>query len=287
MRRWRQLLLGSYLHSTMPYRLFVNTRRTRRGLAPVMVLFYHRVADDHPNPWTMSDDQFSRQILWLHQRYDLVSLEEAQRRIRCGNVRPAVSLTFDDGYADNCHHALPFLVKHQIPCTYFVAAKSVLEGEPFPHDVQRGQPLLPNSLEQLRALSGSSIEVAAHTRTHADLGAVSDADQLFDEVIVATRDLEAALDRPIRYFAFPFGMHANLNQTAFHLAKEHGFEAVCSAYGGYNFPGDDPFHIQRIHADPNFVRLKNWLTVDPRKVNIRRFDYGLPCPNALHLQAQG
>ena len=287
MRRWRQLLLGSYLHSTMPYRLFVNARRRRHGLAPVMVLFYHRVADDHPNPWTMSDDQFSRQILWLHQRYDLVSLEEAQRRIRGGNVRPAVSITFDDGYADNCHHALPFLVKHQIPCTYFVVAKNVLEGEPFPHDVQRGQPLPPNSLEQLRALSGSSVEVAAHTRTHADLGAVSDADQLFDEVIGATRDLEAALDRPIRYFAFPFGMHANLNQTAFHLAKEHGFEAVCSAYGGYNFPGDDPFHLQRIHADPNFVRLKNWLTVDPRKVNIRRFDYGLPCPNALHLQAQG
>ncbi|MCH7729163.1 MAG: polysaccharide deacetylase family protein [Planctomycetes bacterium] len=287
MRQWRQLLLGSYLHSTMPYRLFVNGRRARRGLAPVMVLFYHRVADDHPNPWTMSDDQFSRQILWLHQRFDLVSLEEAQRRIRCGNARAAVSITFDDGYADNCHYALPFLVKHQIPCTYFVAAKNVFEGEPFPHDVQRGQPLLPNSLEQLRALSGSSIEVAAHTRTHADLGAVSDTDQLFDEVIVATRDLEAALDRPIRYFAFPFGMHANLNQTAFHLAKEHGLEAVCSAYGGYNFPGDDPFHLQRIHADPKFVRLKNWLTVDPRKVNTRRFDYGLPCPNALHLQAQG
>jgi hypothetical protein len=69
----------------------------------------------------------------------------------------------------------------------------------------------------------------------------------------------------VRYFAFPYGMHANLNAAAFEVARQAGLEGVCSAYGGYNFPGGDPFHLQRFHADPSFLRLKNWATVDPRK----------------------
>ena len=58
------------------------------------------------------------------------------------------------------------------------------------------------------------------------------------------------------------------------LARECGYEGVCSAYGGYNFPGDDAFHLQRIHADDDMIRLKNWVTVDPRKLKKhRRFTY--------------
>ena len=33
------------------------------------------------------------------------------------------------------------------------------------------------------------------------------------------------------------------------MAFEYGYEGVCSAYGDYNFGGDDPFHIRRIHAE--------------------------------------
>ena len=67
----------------------------------------------------------------------------------------------------------------------------------------------------------------------------------------------------------------------FQLAREAGFAGVCSAYGGYNVPGDDPFHLQRIHADPDIIRLKNWLTVDPRKLaRVARFQYQMSQPPA-------
>ena len=59
------------------------------------------------------------------------------------------------------------------------------------------------------------------------------------------------------------------------LAKEHGFKGVCSAYGAYNFPGSDPFHIQRFHADPEMIRLKNWVTIDRRKTSCGR-DFRFP-----------
>jgi hypothetical protein len=46
---------------------------------------------------------------------------------------------------------------------------------------------------------------------------------------------------------------------------------VCSAYGAYNLPEQvsktwGPFHLRRIHADPEWVRFVNWMTFDPRKL---------------------
>lgn len=269
----RRTLLSAYYHATLPARRLATAWAARRGCAPIYVLYYHRVASERSHGWTLSNDDFSEQIEWLRANFDLVSLEEAQRRIRGVNRRPAVSITFDDGYADNCEHALPLLVKYRIPCQYFVTVNNVFFGDPFPHDLAAGRTPRPNTLEQLRTLAAAGIEIGAHTRTHADLGRLHDAKRIRDEVIEATRDLEAALDRPVRYFAFPFGQHANLNRRAFRLAREFGFEGVCSAYGGFNLPGDNPFHLQRMHADPDLLRLKNWLTGDPRLRFVKRYQY--------------
>ncbi len=116
-----------------------------------MVLFYHRIAATQVNPWTTSPRVFERQMAWLRRNFDLVSLEEAQRRIASGeNRRPAVSITFDDGYADNCAMALPLLLDLKIPVTYFVASQNVLDGQPFPHDVECGAPLAPNTPDEIR-----------------------------------------------------------------------------------------------------------------------------------------
>jgi peptidoglycan/xylan/chitin deacetylase (PgdA/CDA1 family) len=165
------------------------------------------------------------------------------------------------------------LVKQRIPCTYFVSVRHVLEGEPFAHDVALGKPLAPNTLEQLRAMAGAGVEVAAHSYTHADLARIGDGQRLHHEVVTAGEHLQRALGRPVRYFAFPFGQHVHLNPEAFELAYEAGYEAVCSAYGGFNFPGDDTFHLQRIPVDESLIRLKNWSTVDPRKLRTPRFLY--------------
>jgi peptidoglycan/xylan/chitin deacetylase (PgdA/CDA1 family) len=270
----RGTLLGMYYQATRPWRHWQMQRAAARGSAPLSILFYHRVADDVPNDWTLSCDMFSQQMDWLKQHFELISLAELQARVRAGvNNRPAVAITFDDGYGDNCAHAIPLLIKQRIPCTYFVSTKFVFEGVPFPHDVACGQPLRPNTIEELRMMAQAGVEIGAHTQTHADLGKLHDLEALRREVVDAAHELEAATGAAIRYFAFPYGLHKNLSATAFHLARQAGYAGVCSAYGGYNFPGDDAFHLQRIHADPDMLRLKNWLTVDPRKLHVPRFDY--------------
>ena len=272
---WKRLLLNLYYHGSRPVRWEHRRRGAKRGGLPIAVLFYHRVADENPSDWTVSNELFARQIEWLQSHFDLISLRRVQRRIReGGNARPAVSITFDDGYSENCQRAIPLLIERRIPCTYFVTAQNVLTGEPFAHDAALGADCPPNTLEQLQAMADAGVEIGAHCRHHVDLGAIRDPRRLRDEVVTAREELEHQLHHPVRYFAFPFGQYANLNSEAFTLAKEAGYEAVCSAYGGYNFPGDDPFHLQRIHVDNDMIRLKNRATVDPRKTAPPRFRYG-------------
>jgi len=264
-------LLDLYYLATLPKRKQAAATRQEERQVPVMTLFYHRIADEHPNDWTLSNEIFQKQINWLQERFDIVSLEEAQLRIGSeANNRPTVSITFDDGYADNCVTALPWLIEQDIPFTYFVTTNNILTGDPFAHDIKSGRPLAPNTANQIQELANAGVEIGAHTRSHADLGQVSDEDELFDEIVGSKRDLEQMLGRPIRYFAFPFGLPENLSTAAFRIAFESGLWGVCSAYGGYNLPGDDSFHLQRIHGDPEWSRFRNWLTVDPRKLKRQR-----------------
>ena len=163
-----------------------------------MSLFYHRVADHAENDWTISCSKFQNQIDWLEQNFEIVDLEECQRRIRSGwNSRPTVSITFDDGYAENCDFALPLLIERRIPVTYFVTTYHTTQQQPFPHDVDRDMPLPTNTIESLRALDLAGVEIGAHTRTHVDLGKITCEQTLVDEVITASRELEAAIGRQI------------------------------------------------------------------------------------------
>lgn len=264
----KPLLLWLYYWATLPARRRAGRQRAQVGTEPVSILLYHRIADQFPNDWTLSRNKFEQQIDWLTAHYDIVSLEEAQQRIASGrNDRPTVAITFDDGYADNSDFAVPMLLERKLPFTYFVTSGNVRDREPFPRDAAAGWRLRPNTVEQIRELAAAGVEIGAHTRTHPDLGQVTDEHLLRDEIVGAKEDLEAITGESVRYFSFPFGLQQNMSPTAFAIAHEAGFAGVCSGYGSYNLPGDDPFHLQRIHADPQMIRLKNWLTVDQRKLN--------------------
>ena len=257
-------LLEAYRVATLPYRAVVRQRFTADGKVPVILLYYHRVADTDPVAWSLSNDQFLVHMDWLARNYDFVSMEEAQRRVREGSPRPSVHITFDDGYGENCHKALPMLIQREIPCTYFVTLDNVVNAKPFVHDQNAGGEFPVNTIAGLRRLSNNGIESEAHTRHHPNMGEVHDLETIYDEIVLAKRELAEAIGRPVRYFAFPFGMKPNLNDAAAAMARADGIECIVSAYGGYNYFGDDAFHLQRCHGDPELLRLRNAITYDPR-----------------------
>ena len=282
MTKARKFLLYAYYQVSTPWRWAMNRLRQYRRKEPIQILFYHRVADEHPNPWTISRQTFADQIDWLAERFDIVTMAEAQRRIARGtNRRPTAVITFDDGYAENMEFAIPLLLERKLPFTYFVASDYIRTGAPFPHDVELGQPLPPNTPDDLRQLVAAGIEIGAHSRTHVNLAELDTA-ALFEEIVGSKQDLEAMVEQPVRYFACPYGQPKNLTAEAFQIAQQAGFAGVCSAYGGYNFPGGDPFHLERFHADPEFVRFKHWLSVDAvKRITSPSFDVQLqPAPLA-------
>jgi peptidoglycan/xylan/chitin deacetylase (PgdA/CDA1 family) len=274
---WKSLLRPCYYAATLPYRWWIRRTAEAEHRAPVIVLVYHRIADDRATPWTVSSRTFARHIDWLVRRLDVISLEEAQRRLRTGdNTRTAVSITFDDGYSENCEQAIPLLVRRRIPCTYFVTVENALEGTPFEHDLALGKPLLPNNLEELRAMAAAGIEIGAHGYRHVDLAGIDDPLELRHLVVDAGEHLAEGLGQRIRYYAFPFGQFCHINPRAMDLAYLAGYEAVCSGYGGYNFPGQHPFHLQRIPVDDGMAQMINWASLDPRRLRTPRLIWNPP-----------
>ena len=178
-----------------------------------------------------------------------------------------------DGYAENCQQAIPWLIQQRIPCTYFVTVQNVSSGEPFAHDLMSGHRFAPNTLEQLRAMAAAGVEIGCHAYTHPRLEPVERPTPAALRSRRGQRGSESAIQRPVRYFAVPYGHYSNLSPALFASAKAAGYAGVCSAYGGFNFPGDDPFHLQRIAGGDDMIHLKNWATLDPRKLKTKRFEY--------------
>jgi len=244
----------------------------------MLVPFYHRVADDRPNGWTMSRSMFAQQLDYCLEHFEPVGLDEIQRRVRVNESnRPTITFTFDDGYAENCDFALPLLVEKKMPTVYFVTTSFIKQQTPFPHDIDRGVPLAPNTVAQIQEFSDLGIEIGLHTRNHVDFSKVHSAEEVRSEIIDSKDELEQMIGRKVRYFAFPFGLPDQLTQVAIEAVYESGMSGFCSAFGAYNLPGRDAFHIRRFHGDPEFSRFQNWSTFDASKVRREpRIRYFLP-----------
>jgi peptidoglycan/xylan/chitin deacetylase (PgdA/CDA1 family) len=256
-----------YLRLTQIRRSRLHQQLSEQGNVPIAILFYHRVADTYPNDWTLSRDDFTRQLDWLQANFDIVTLAEAQRRIRSRFCdRPTIAITFDDGYSDNADYAIPELARRNLPATYFVSTEFVQTGKPFPHDQAAGQNLAPNTIDELRSFLELGIEIGAHSKTHCDLGQLLDEQQIRDEIEGSALQLERWLNTDVRYFAFPYGLPHNTSQRAVNVIAETDLDGFCTAYGAWNWPLSPGFHLRRIHADSGLARLKNWLTLDARKL---------------------
>lgn len=95
-----------------------------------ITLIFHRIMRE-PDPLSPSEPTtawFDRLVGYLARHFEIVPLAEAVRRASRGELNGrTLSITFDDGYADNFVEALPVLERHGVPATFFVAS-GYIEG---------------------------------------------------------------------------------------------------------------------------------------------------------------
>lgn len=101
--------------------------RGRLGIRALTVLTYHRVGergdagDLNREVIEVSPADLAQQIEVLKEHCTVVGIADVRRFRRGGRIPPnPVLLTFDDGYADNYHLALPILRRAGVTATFFI-----------------------------------------------------------------------------------------------------------------------------------------------------------------------
>jgi peptidoglycan/xylan/chitin deacetylase (PgdA/CDA1 family) len=161
-------------------------RALRRLESAGLVLLYHRMAEVERDPQLLcvSPKHFaehlevlkrlarglSRPVLPLLDVADAFTWPGIETRVRDRPRRP-VAITFDDGYADNLHHAKPLLEKYDAPATVFVTSGFVSRREEFFWDELDRLLLQPGRLPKTLNLAPPHDEPALASPMTCDLGA--------------------------------------------------------------------------------------------------------------------
>jgi len=152
------------------------------------VLMYHSVGEAG-RYGNVSPERFRKTISFLRERYDVVDLPDV---LKDGGSKQ-VALTFDDGWENFYHHALPVLREFDAPATVFLVSE-YLDSEPM------------LSGDQVRELVDDPlVTFGNHTRTHPHLSRIGNREALEDQILGAKDRLEDRFSIDVTRFSYPRG----------------------------------------------------------------------------------
>ncbi len=224
----------------------LTTFAAPRHAAPLLrILTYHRVNDDHPRDrLSVTATAFAAQLDELAAGgHTVLPLEDALGALRGRGALPsrAVSITFDDGYADNREVALPLLERHRYSATFFVA--TAFMGTGLRLDRYRGCCDRDRMLgwDEVRELAARGHTIGGHGRHHRELGRATPP-ELHEELTGCADDIQRETGTRPRLFCYPRGSESPQVRKATAAA---GYAAACTVKPGPNASGVDPFGLFR------------------------------------------
>lgn len=147
-------------------------------------------------------------------------------------------LSFDDGFKNVCENALPILKRHQVPAVIFIptafvgsdwesASDYCLRIAHYKSVVQMA------TWDELRRARDDGFEIGSHTRTHCRLSDISaDRISLGTELAGSKEDIERELGTECRFFSWPFGRMADVDEWSLRECERVGYQAVFGAFRG-------------------------------------------------------
>ncbi len=245
LRAWgKSLLLRVGRHTVLPSRF-----------PRVIVLCYHSVHPTHPtsSAGSTTPELFARHLSWLKEHCDTIPFRHVLEATRRKTKRPVVSITFDDGFADNYEHAFPLLQRYGVQATFFLTA-GFLEKDPTV--LERFQTLYQLPADQIRPLEWSHVremrragmEFGAHSYSHLNLAKLR-ASAAETDLRQAKDVLEERLAERITLMAYPFGKPRRhfTNQTV-NLVAKAGYEFAAAIICRRVRALDSPLVIPRFYV---------------------------------------
>jgi peptidoglycan/xylan/chitin deacetylase (PgdA/CDA1 family) len=223
----------------------------------VPVLMYHEIAErwETNSRLAVSPTRFAAQLGYLRSAgFTAITGAELTAALAAGPGRlPArpVVLTFDDGYADFHHRAMPLLDAHGFTATLFVTT-----GWEQDADMRRAAPGRMLNRTQLAEAAAAGIEIGAHTRSHPQLDQLPDP-LVRDELCTSKRWLEDRIGLAVPGLAYPFGYSSTLVRR---VAQDAGYRYAHAVDNDTASSADDPFALPRLTIRrattlPEFRRL--------------------------------
>jgi peptidoglycan/xylan/chitin deacetylase (PgdA/CDA1 family) len=254
----------------------------------VRILAYHGVETSPSNPFSVSVENFEKQIALIASHFDVIDFPTflRWRKGAYESGRPKILLTFDDGFANNLALAAPILRKYGVPATFFVIA-SKLDG--------RDRRFM-TAGDLLSLLESDLFRIGSHSLNHLSVARITE-EKKNEEIGGSKSLLETTIGRDISYFCYPYGTFSDFDQRSLSLLEQYGYSLACTSINGINFKGTNLFRLRRAKvewADDNrtFSRIlrgamDGWIIVDfffrllqrPRAVRFDRDDNLRPRAN--------
>lgn len=211
----------------------------RRPEPGVVILAYHRVGGGSGLTVDLDPELFTDQMAMLADRCNVVTLDDlASSMPTASREAPTIAVTFDDGTADFVDHALPALVEHAVPATYYIATDFIERQRPFPDN---GSPMTWAALAE--AASTGLVTVGSHTHTHTVMDKLSPS-EADDELRRARQLLQDRLGIDASHFAYPKGVFGG---TAVEEVVGRHHRSAVLVGGKPNQPGSaDPLRLDRV-----------------------------------------
>lgn len=135
-------------------------------------------------------------------------------------------ITLDDGYKNNFDNALPVLMKQGFTATCYGVSNQIGGTNAWDAGLVAEKQLM--GIQEWAGWLKSGMEIGAHTRTHADLTALSD-DAAMDEISGCKADFERKFNCEVRHFCYPFGRFAAGHAD---MVREVGYQTATTTRRG-------------------------------------------------------
>ena len=208
----------------------------------VPVLMYHRIETNAngSDTWQISLNEFKQEMKYLNDNgYTTLTNDQFYNIITKKASMPAkpILLTFDGATIDFYNNAYPILKQYGFNATEYVVTDQIGTSWGSASDMIR----IMNE-NQLKTVANNKIELENHSTTHGHIANLGTA-ELTKRVSGATTKLESLTNKPVKYFAYPFGESSN---DFVNVLKSLNVKMAFKVGGGMATDSSDLMNMPRI-----------------------------------------